>query len=125
FLSEPPAAMASSPTDPNLKRSRPPATLWIGLGIMLLCEALLFTDVHLSGRGPVHANVTLPAPQGMLGEAARWMAGNMTAIVWTGLLFFLDGVLACLRRGSPARNRPHHFWMLWIASIFIWCVFDM
>jgi hypothetical protein len=49
---------------------------------------------------------------------------NMTAVVWTGLLYFLDGVLAIFPQGSPARRRPHHFWMLWIASIFIWCVFD-
>ena len=52
------------------------------------------------------------------------MATNMTAVVWTGLLFLLDGILVRMPSGSPARKRPHHFWLLWIASIFIWCVFD-
>lgn len=91
---------------------------------MLLCEALLFTDVRLTGRGAIHTNVLLPEPHGPLAQAARWMATNMTAVVWTGLLLFLDGLLTILPHGSPARNRPHHFWLLCIASIFIWCVFD-
>jgi hypothetical protein len=92
---------------------------------MLLCEGLLFTDVYLTGRGPIHANVVLPKPHGLLGHAARWVATNMTAVVWTGLLLFLDGLLSILPNGSPARRRPHHFWLLWIASSFIWCVFDL
>lgn len=102
-------------------------TLWIGTAILILCETLLFTDVFLSHRGAIHTNdafAALPHPHGPLAHAARWMATNMTAIVWTGLLFLLDGILARMARGSPARSRPHHFWMLWIASIFIWCVFD-
>src|SRR5258706_784754 len=109
-------------------RRRWPVTFWIGLAIIILCEALLFTDVILSHRGAIHTNdafVALPEPVGSLARAARWMAVNMTCIVWTGLLFLLDGALTRLKHGSPARRRPHHFWLLWIASIFIWCVFDL
>ena len=111
-----------------MPRPRWTRTFWIGLTIILLCEALLFTDVALSHRRAIHSNdafYALPQPVGPLARAARWMAVNMTAVVWTGLLFLLDGILARMKRGSPARKRPHHFWLLWIASIFIWCVFDL
>lgn len=102
-------------------------TFWFGFTLILLCESLLFTDVHLSHRGPIHTNdafFSLPSPTGPLAKSARWMAINMTAVVWTGLLFLLDGILVQMPRGSPPRKRPHHFAMLYIASIFIWCVFD-
>ena len=108
--------------------SRPPLTFWVGLLVILICEALLFTDVHLSHRGAIHTTdefYALPTPHGSLAIAARSVAINMTAIVWAGLLYLLDGVLAMFPQGSPARRRPHHFWMLWIASSFIWCVFDL
>lgn len=118
-------ALTTPITDTPRRRRRPPGTFWVGLGIMLLCEGLLFTDVYLTGRGPIHANVVLAQPRGALGHLARWFATNMTAVVWTGLLLFLDGLLSVLPHGSPARRRPHHFWLLWIASIFIWCVFDL
>ena len=110
---------------PTLRRRT--ATFWIGLGIILLCEGFLFTDVALSHRGSIHTNdafYALSAPAGIVAAIARWIAINMTALAWTGLLFLLDGILAATRQGSPARRRPHHFWLLWIASIFIWCVFD-
>src|SRR4051812_25347845 len=103
-------------------------TFWIGVGIIAVCEGLLFTDVILSHRGAIHTSdafVALPEPVGVLARAARWMAINMTCMVWTGLLFLLDGILARSAKGSPARRRPNHFWMVWIASIFIWCVFDL
>jgi hypothetical protein len=103
-------------------------TLFLGAAIILLCEAMLFTDVALSHRGPIHSNdefAALVRPAGAIARVARWFAGNMTAVVWSGLLLLLDGILCHTRRGSPARRRPHHFWMVWIASIFIWCVFDV
>jgi hypothetical protein len=111
-----------------IPRRRWPATLWIGLIAMLACEALLFFDVALSHRGAIRSQAQFEAvapPVGPLAHVARWVATNMTCLVWTGLLFFLDGVLALLPGGSPVRKRRHHFWLCWIASSFIWCVFDL
>ncbi len=95
---------------------------------MVACEGLLFTDVMLSHRGRIESQAAfeaVAAPRGLLGVAARWVAVNMTSVVWTGLLLFLDGALASMRGGSPARRRPHHFWLCCIASILIWCIFDL
>lgn len=108
-------------------RRRAPLTLWLGLGIMLVCEGLLFSDVLLTGRGPVHTNeqlAALPAARGLFGQAARWMAFNMTAVVWVGYVIFLEGVLTLQQGKSPLRARPHHFAFLFLASVVIWCVFD-
>jgi hypothetical protein len=109
-------------------RKRWPFTLWLGIFIIATCETLLFIDVHLSHRGPVHSaaeRMAVVNPESGLGEAARWMAGNMTAIVWVGYLIFLEGLLTRINGTSPARRRPHHFFLLCLASIFIWGVFDM
>jgi hypothetical protein len=112
---------------PRVKK-RWPFTLWLGIFIIATCETLLFIDVNLSHRGPVHSaaeRMAISNPQSGLGEAARWMAGNMTAIVWVGYLIFLEGLLTRINGASPARKRPHHFFLLCLASIFIWGVFDM
>lgn len=111
----------------ELSRRRVPRTLWIGLGIILLSEALLFTDVFATPRGVVKSDqaiLDLPRPEGALRIAARLAAFNITPFAWFGYLFFLDGVLSLQRGGSPIRRRPHHFAMLFLASITIWCVFD-
>jgi hypothetical protein len=108
-------------------KRRIPATLWLGLALMLVCEALLFTDVYLAHRGPVRTvteRLAIPPPQGPLARGARWMAINMTAVVWVGYVISLEGLLTVLQGQSPARRRPHHFGFLCLASIFIWCVFD-
>jgi hypothetical protein len=115
---------------PHVSAAVPKArvTLWAGAAIILVCEGLLFTDVVLSHRGAIHSNheyISLPVPSGLLAKSARWVAANMTPLAWSGLLLLLDGVLAGRPGGSPVRRRPHHFWLLFIASIFIWCVFDL
>lgn len=105
-----------------------PVTFWVGLAIILGCESLLFTDVAMSHRGPVHSNAqlaALPPPCYGLGEVARFCAQNMTPLVWAGLIFLLDGVLVRMNAADSHRRRPHHFWGLCVASIFIWCVFDL
>src|SRR5436305_11592268 len=110
-------------------RARPTATLWIGLIIILACEVLLFTDVYLSHRGALKSHSEIQAlkvnnqPTTPLGRAARYVAVNMTALVWVGYLLFIEGILAA-QGDSPIRRRPHHFFLLALASIFIWCVFD-
>ena len=124
------ASAEISVTSSSESRSNPlwPATLWIGLTIIGACELLLFADVYLTGRGAIHSTdacLALPPAVGVLAGTARWMAVNMTAIVWVGLIFVCEGILAMSRQGSPARSRPHHFATLAIGSIFIWCVFDV
>ena len=105
-----------------------PVTFWIGLSIILICEGFLFADVHFAHRGPIHTQMQfdqLSLPTEMIPKIARWFAVNMTALAWTGLIFLMEGVLYLSKPGSPARNRPHHFATLWIASIFIWALFDV
>jgi hypothetical protein len=47
----------------------------------------------------------------------------MTPLAWLGCVLALEGVLARIGR-SPARQRPHHFAVLVLASIPVWCLFD-
>jgi hypothetical protein len=106
---------------------RTPFTLWLGLAVILVSEALLFSDVLLTPRGPIKSDadvLAIPWAESNFRYAARWMAFNITPIAWFGYLFFLDGVLTMQRSGSPVRKRPHHFALLALASITIWCIFD-
>ena len=107
---------------------RVPRTLFLGLGIILVCEALLFTDVALSHRWAVRSQierVSIAPPTPGIGQAARWMAANMCACVWLGYIIFLEGLIYWIRGHSPVRRRPHHFAFLCLASVAIWCVFDI
>jgi hypothetical protein len=115
---------------PHLARSkrRLPLTLLLGLAWVLACEALLFTDVHLSNRGRIYTTderLAVPLPATPLGHAARWAAINFTAIVWVGYLILCEGLLTLATGKSPVRRRPHHFLLLCLASVFIWAVFDI
>ena len=104
-----------------------PRTICIGLLIILTCEVLTFSDVFLTPRGSIKTNeqlLNLPMPHSRYQWWARFMAGNITPIAWFGYIIFLDGVLVMQQTGSPIRKRPHHFAMLCLASIPIWCVFD-
>ncbi len=118
-----------SPRPFYFPRVRPTTTLWLGLIIIITCEALLFTDVYLSRRGSLRSHSQIQAlklnspPTTSLGRVARYMAVNMTAIVWVGYLLFIEGILAA-QGDSPIRRRPHHFFLLALTSISIWCVFD-
>ena len=109
---------------------RVPYTFFLGLLIVLVCEALLFTDVHLSHRGPVHTQAAIEAieksspPATFLAGIARFVAFNMTPLAWFGYMFLIEGVLTMQRGRSPVRQRPHHFALLFLASVFIWCIFD-
>lgn len=121
------------------RRSGIPRTLLLGLLLILALEILLFSDV-----------LTRPGPKVMKTDAdvarvlerksanayfalARFVAINMTPLVWPAYLLFVDGLL-CLpalnqnstikHRNSPIRLRPHHFALLCLASVSIWCLFD-
>ncbi len=105
-----------------------PLTLWIGLGIIFVCEGLLLVDVWRRG-GAVVPEPVLPA-RGALGCVARWVAVNMTVLCWVAYLLVFDGLLAGLarRRASPdiasIRRRPHRFLAAWLTSVPVWCWFD-
>jgi len=106
---------------------RVPITLWIGLAIIIAIEALLFLDVARTGRAAVKTDadvLALAPPTTLLEWLGRFASFNITPVAWFGYIIFLDGVLSLQRGGSPIRKRPHHFAMLFLASIFIWCVFD-
>ena len=106
-----------------------PLTGWIGLSIILLCEVMLFADVVISNRGAVETESAVSAilqnrPSTLFAKVARLIAINMTALVWVGYLLLLEGVLTRQNGRSAVRARPHHFALLCLASVFIWCVFD-
>jgi hypothetical protein len=108
---------------------RIPITLWLGIAIIVFCEALLFADVSLSHRGAVETEAEVTAilrdrPTTLFAKTARYVAINMTAFVWIGYLLLLEGTLTAQMGRSPVRSRKHHFWLLCLASVFIWCVFD-
>ena len=87
-------------------KARPPITLWLGIALILACEALLFVDVR--GRGvailPASAHEIVLAPQGVVGHVARWVAINMTPLCWVGFLLVFDGLLGWLV-AAAARDR--------------------
>jgi hypothetical protein len=108
---------------------RIPVTFVVGLVIIVSAEIFLFLDVRLTRRGTVETESQVQAilaqePDGLLGTVAREVAVNMTAIAWIGYLLLLEGLLGFQTGRSPVRLRPHHFALLCLASIFIWCVFD-
>ncbi len=133
---------------------RPPWTLTLGLLIILVCEVMLFVDVHNRGHiviGPDFPNPAwLPRPQTTFAWVARWVAVNMTGLCWLAYLLVLDGLLTQLgwrQRGkpspphpplhpltlspplfsqtlSPIRLRPNRFVIAWLTSIPVWCFFD-
>lgn len=111
-------------------KRRIPLTLFLGLLIVLACEALLFTDVFLTGRGAMHSHAEVVAyklqhrPATPLAHAARWVAVNITPLVWMGYLLFIEGLLTWQTGMSPIRRRPNHFALLCLASVVIWCIFD-
>jgi hypothetical protein len=107
-----------------------PATLVLGLAIIFICEALLLADVRISGRGPMHTEPAMEAfdrdhpPSGVFQAIARCVSVNITPLAWLGYIVFIEGLLTLQTGTSPIRRRPHHFALLCLASVFIWCVFD-
>ena len=118
---------ADSPSNVRRSSKRWPTTLWLGILIIAGCEGLLFIDVQISHRGAVRSAAerwAVSNPTSTFAHTARWVAVNMTALVWVGYLFLLEGILA-VKGKSPVRKRPHHFVLCCLASVFIWGVFDM
>jgi hypothetical protein len=103
-------------------------TLPFGLGLIAVLEALLLADVRWSRRAALHAHadiLALAAPADLLHGLARWVAVNFTVLVWPAYVIFLDGLLIWQSGASPVRQRRHHFAMLCIASVLLWCLFDL
>ena len=108
---------------------RLPLTFWAGLLILIGSEALLVQDLYVTGRGAIHSNAEIQSlrlnhpPTTTLQGIARLVAVNMTPLAWVGYLLLLEGILKA-QGDSPVRRRPNHFFLLCLASIFIWCIFD-
>ena len=122
-------AVSQDVTRPRERERRLPRTFVLGIAWLLACEVLLFTDVALSRRGALRTHEAIESvlaspPSTPLPRLARWVAINMTPLVWPGYLLLLEGVLTYQTGTSPVRRRPHHFALLCLASIVIWCVFD-
>ena len=109
-----------------------PATLVVGIAVILCAEALLGLDVALRG-GAVAPYETLGMPRNWLQSVSRWIAVNMTPLCWVGFLLFADGMLTMLagngssaRRssGSPFRQRTRRAVACFLASVPIWLYFD-
>lgn len=107
-----------------------PISLWLGLLYVLLCEVLLFGDVRTWQRGALHSDEAIESfershePLTATGRLCRFVAVNMTPLVWPGYVLFLEGVLQFQSGASPVRRRPNHFALLCLGSILIWCLFD-
>lgn len=112
-----------------------PASLWLGAGLIVLCELLLIVDVR--GRGvavlPLAEGETMADPVGVWAVVARWVAVNMTPLCWVGFLLAADGLLEVLRRrpdaesrnvGSPVRSRSRRFTIALVTSVGVWLFFD-
>src|SRR5689334_10436174 len=102
-------------------------TLWIGAALIAALELMLFTDVAATHRGAVRRDAQVaairqqqPPPTAYL-RLCRFVAVNMTPLVWPAYLLLLDGLLTWQTDSSPARRRPHHFATLCLASVVIWC----
>lgn len=118
-----------------MKNRRVTLALLVGaLGLVCL-QVLLLADLKLTGRGALRTDeavrraLALPI-RSHLEWAARFAAANVTALAWPLYVLLLDGLLVMFPgRGdsppsSPLRRRRHHFWLLFLASIPIWCLFD-
>ncbi len=101
---------------------RLPTTLLLGLGTILVAEAMLVVDLWM--RGWATMPPPLEPPVGLGPVFVRLVAVNITPICWVGFLLLLDGLLALTRGGSPARSRPRRFLVCFLASVVIWLFFD-
>jgi hypothetical protein len=72
---------------------------WIGLGIILVAEGLLFWGF-------------------------RWMAVFITPVTWTGYLLLIDAAVWSLRGESRLGKTPAHFVALAFWSVPLWLIFE-
>ncbi len=110
-----------------------PATLLLGLGLIIVCEVLLAIDVTRREATVLKSQTDvslLPAPDSALQRLARGVAIDMTPLCWVGYLLVADGLLAGLRRrnagppGSPLGTRPRRFAFAFVTSVGVWLFFD-
>jgi hypothetical protein len=81
------------------QRGRFRAWGWIGLGIIVVAEGLLFWG-------------------------SRWMAIFITPIAWTGYLLLIDAAVWSLRGESRLGKTPGHFSSLAFWSVPLWLIFE-
>ncbi|NBB83384.1 MAG: hypothetical protein GVY28_08255, partial [Alphaproteobacteria bacterium] len=118
-------------TEPRRRADRPaaPWTLWMGLAIIAIAEAMLALDVLWRGGVVLGPGSPLPEPQNTGQLATRWFAENITPLCWAGYLLAVEGLLSWLARrrggsGSCVRRRPWLFVACFVTSIPVWCYWD-
>jgi hypothetical protein len=72
---------------------------WAGLGLLFLVELSLLLGV-------------------------RWVSIYFTPICWTGYLLMIDAAVASLKGSSRLANAPRGFFILALASIPLWLIFE-
>lgn len=121
--------MSADATQRNGGMGGIPATLIIGVAVIVVSEVLLALDVMFRGGGIVPYD-TIAAPDGAASMVTRAVAIFLTPLCWTGLLLLLDGIMHRRRGeaggagGSPIRARPWRFAAIYLLSIPVWLVFD-
>lgn len=103
-------------------------TLALGLGSILILEALVFLDVVMRGWA-VAPYEALAAPRNTAQAVGRWVAHDVTPLCWVAYVVMLDGLLSRPSRnaaadGSPVRRRPRRFGLCVLASVALWLMFD-
>ena len=81
------------------KGARFPAYGWIGLGVIVVAEALLFAEVRLVGF-------------------------YFTPLVWTGYILAADAAVFSVRGRSLIRGEPFAFLWMAVLSVFLWLIFE-
>ncbi len=114
---------------PKTDRAGVPATLWIGLGLIALCEVMLIVDVQWRGGRVLGPGAALPDPGGAAQMVVRWFSRSMTPLCWAGFLCAIEGLLTWLarrrgERGGCVRRRPWLFVACFLTSIPVWCYWD-
>ena len=76
---------------------------------------------------PLYAYIGLAAivsAEVMLFQGNGFVATYFTAIVWTGYILLMDGLVFRLKGASLIRNRPKEFLLLIPCSITLWLLFE-
>lgn len=100
----------------------------MGVGLIALCEAMVFADFFWRGRVIVPES-PLAEPVGVMEGVARFFARHMAPLVWCGYLLAVEGLLERQarrrgERGSCVRQRPWLFIASYLTSVPVWCYWD-
>lgn len=80
-----------------------------------------------AGRLPLHGIaglVIMAAGEAALIAGAGWIAQWFTPIMWTGYIFFIDGVIRARKGTSLLSHHPREFALVAVISIASWEIFE-